>query len=30
MSNLNFQQLLTMLVSVVIVAGFAYHWMLTY
>lgn len=30
MSNLSFQQLFTMLVSAVIVAGFASHWMLTY
>ncbi len=30
MSNLSFQQLFTMLVSVAIVAGFACHWMLTY
>lgn len=30
MSNLNFQQLFTMLFSVAIVAGFACHWMLTY
>ncbi|SQC33982.1 Uncharacterised protein [Kluyvera cryocrescens] len=30
MSQLSFQQLFTMLVSVAIVAGFACHWLLTY
>ncbi len=30
MSNLNFQQLFTLLVSVAIVAGFLSHWVLTY
>ena len=30
MSNLNFQQLFTLLVSVAIVAGFLSHWLLTY
>ena len=30
MSQLSFQQLFTMLVSVAIVAGFGCHWLLTY
>lgn len=30
MSNLNFQQLFTLLVSVAIVAGFLSHWLLSY
>ncbi len=30
MSNLNVQQLFTVLVSVAIVAGFVCHWMLTF